>query len=348
LNVQNQVVFGIQRHRRGEGLENSSKAKMSQLATSLSVIIPAKNEARHLQLCLESLKLEKERYPWIKEIVVVDNESTDSTAEVAKSNSVDVYTVSGTVSAVRNVGVSKSSALNLCFIDADIEVAPGWSQAIHEHLLALGQRASLEVFGAIVVAPQSATWVEKSWYRFLASNQNPTYINSGNMILSRELFCRIGGFNPELSTSEDIDLCKRAVEAGASIQHNERIVAIHHGYPTSLRGIFVREYWHGLSIINHIRKGSIKRIDLLALFFLSLFISSVALLILAKPLWATGLLMFGPAVTYSSAASRTKLYFGLAALEIGSLVTVAVVARSLALIGAILKIKVQFGGGNRS
>ena len=43
----------------------------------LSVLIPARNEARNLPRCLEALK------DWADEIVLVDSHSTDGTAELA-------------------------------------------------------------------------------------------------------------------------------------------------------------------------------------------------------------------------------------------------------------------------
>ena len=47
----------------------------------ISVIIPVFNEEKFLPRCLESLKNQKFKY---FEIIVVDNNSTDKTAEIAK------------------------------------------------------------------------------------------------------------------------------------------------------------------------------------------------------------------------------------------------------------------------
>ena len=44
--------------------------------TPISVLIPARNDARNLSRCLEALR------GWADEVVVVDSESTDDTAAV--------------------------------------------------------------------------------------------------------------------------------------------------------------------------------------------------------------------------------------------------------------------------
>jgi glycosyltransferase involved in cell wall biosynthesis len=52
---------------------------MADLSIPLSVLIPTRNEARNLPRCLEALK------GWAGEIVVVDSQSTDETAQIAES-----------------------------------------------------------------------------------------------------------------------------------------------------------------------------------------------------------------------------------------------------------------------
>ncbi|HTR68110.1 MAG TPA: glycosyltransferase family 2 protein [Terriglobales bacterium] len=63
-----------------EKLEEASEPQISRSAAPLpvSVIIPVRNEARNLPRCLESLREAGEVY-------VIDSQSTDSTAEIARS-----------------------------------------------------------------------------------------------------------------------------------------------------------------------------------------------------------------------------------------------------------------------
>jgi len=65
------------------------------------------------------------------------------------------------------------------------------------------------------------------------------------MIMSRELFNNLNGFNPNLETGEDYDISMRAKELGAVIIDNHKLKVIHDGYPKTLLDFIKREYWHG-------------------------------------------------------------------------------------------------------
>src|SRR5690625_6395899 len=71
------------------------------------------------------------------------------------------------------------------------------------------------------------------------------YINSGNLITTREVMDLVGGFDPGMITGEDVDFCLRAARQGVRLVVNEQFVAHHEGYPRSLLSFFNRELWHG-------------------------------------------------------------------------------------------------------
>src|SRR3954470_24814615 len=93
-----------------------------------SFIVPAWNEERDLPKCLESLQ--RQILPpnlSAVEIIVVDNQSTDSTAEVARSLGARIVSVPpGSPSKSRNAGAREALGGWLAFIDADSELAPDW------------------------------------------------------------------------------------------------------------------------------------------------------------------------------------------------------------------------------
>jgi glycosyltransferase involved in cell wall biosynthesis len=81
----------------------------------LSVIIPAFNEEKFLPRCLESLKNQKFKD---FEIIVVDNNSTDKTAEIAKKfNVILVSEKSQGVAYARNKGAEIAKGEILIFND---------------------------------------------------------------------------------------------------------------------------------------------------------------------------------------------------------------------------------------
>src|ERR1035437_5506745 len=82
----------------------------------ISVIILAKNEEDKIKTCLESIK-------WVDEIIVVDNDSSDNTIEIAKKYTNKIITLKDQdFSALRNRGVEQAQGEWLLFVDSDERV----------------------------------------------------------------------------------------------------------------------------------------------------------------------------------------------------------------------------------
>lgn len=89
---------------------------------SISVIIPAYESAGYLPGCLESAQA-----PGV-EIVLVDDGSSDGTADMVRSHYPDVRVFSQSnqgVSVARNEGVARASGTYVVFLDADDRLLPG-------------------------------------------------------------------------------------------------------------------------------------------------------------------------------------------------------------------------------
>jgi glycosyltransferase involved in cell wall biosynthesis len=103
---------------------------------SYSVVIPALNAARTLGAVLSALASEE---PRPEEVIVVDDGSTDATAEIAAAHGARVVRGSGTgyAGGARNRGWDEASGDVVVFLDADAIPAPGWSaglgRALHEY-----------------------------------------------------------------------------------------------------------------------------------------------------------------------------------------------------------------------
>lgn len=96
-----------------------------------SVIIPALNEAGHIEKAIEALKLQTVD-PADFEIIVVDNNSTDDTSRIAMSAGADkvvLETEPGT-NIARQRGVVESSGEIVAFLDADCIPPPDWLEQI--------------------------------------------------------------------------------------------------------------------------------------------------------------------------------------------------------------------------
>src|SRR6266536_2307495 len=123
---------------------------------SLSIIIPAYNEDKLLPTLLSSIlhsiRNLHDVYPeYPVEIIVVDNNSTDRTSEVARNYQAKVVLEDKrNVSAARNRGAKIASSDYLVFIDADYRVEGNFLREIirkfenHPTIVALGVSVVVE------------------------------------------------------------------------------------------------------------------------------------------------------------------------------------------------------------
>ncbi len=93
----------------------------------LSVIIPAFNEEKELAPCLASVRLAVlEVSPELEvEVIVVDNNCTDRTAEIGREGGAQVvFEPVRQISRARNAGARAATGSWLLFIDADSRLSP--------------------------------------------------------------------------------------------------------------------------------------------------------------------------------------------------------------------------------
>lgn len=209
----------------------------------ISVIVPAKNEEKHIGLCLDSLR--RQEYDGPFEIIVVDNQSEDNTALVAQTKGVSVIGSSGTNPAtVRNTGAANSQYNLLAFIDGDCEAPKEW---LRDAVAAFGADPTLGAYGGPCSVPRDANWVVLAWapaspakgrYKALA-------LPGCNFFIRKSIFTKLNGFNESLVSAEDDDLAKRVRGVGYNIICDMDNSVIHYGYPTSLLQLFKKAIWHG-------------------------------------------------------------------------------------------------------
>jgi glycosyltransferase involved in cell wall biosynthesis len=92
-----------------------------------SIIIPAFNEEEYLGGTLTAVKAAQSVFPHrICEIIVVDNNSTDNTAQIAKSfGATVIFEPVNQISRARNRGAKAAKGKYLIFLDADTLISPG-------------------------------------------------------------------------------------------------------------------------------------------------------------------------------------------------------------------------------
>jgi peptidoglycan/xylan/chitin deacetylase (PgdA/CDA1 family)/GT2 family glycosyltransferase len=109
----------------GEDKIAEAHATSPQGLPFVSVVIPAYNEEDYLPLCLESIR--KQDYAGDYEVIVVDNASTDNTAQIARDWGVNVvYESKRSPACARQKGAEVATGKIIAFIDADTRAPAHW------------------------------------------------------------------------------------------------------------------------------------------------------------------------------------------------------------------------------
>ncbi|MCG8486022.1 MAG: glycosyltransferase [Chromatiales bacterium] len=223
-------------------MESNSDPDNQDIA--LSFIIPTMNEAANIGRLIDSIQRYNEQ--GIYEIIVVDNGSDDQTCSIAQNKGANVLVEPElNVSALRNTGVAASRGTIYIFLDGDIELTEAWAQEFPKTRKMLEENRNTITGSKCSIANQD-NYLEKYWFSS-TEGQSSNYINSGHLIIHKELFSKLNGFDPNLVTGEDTDLSVRAKTLhNASIVNNPKLKVLHHGYPNDLYTFVKREAWHGI------------------------------------------------------------------------------------------------------
>ena len=204
------------------------------MPVKISIIIPAFNEERLLGETLTHIQTASgafTRHGWASELIVCDNNSTDRTAEIARTAGATVaFEPINQIARARNCGAAAATGDWLLFVDADSHPSAGLFEDVIAAIesgrwLAGGSRIRLEAghpFGSFV------TWIWNGisrWRRLLA----------GSFIFCEaRTFRELGGFSNELFAAEELDLSER-LQVKARAQGKGLVILQRHPLTTSAR-----------------------------------------------------------------------------------------------------------------
>ena len=193
--------------------------------TGIAVVIPARNAAGTIERCVRAVAAQTHA---AADVVVVDDGSTDATVARAEMEGARVLRQDRAGPAeARNAGAAATSAPLLAFTDADCFPAPGWLAAGVRAL----ERADL-VQGAVLPERPPGPFERTLWVK----RQSGLW-ESANLLVRRDLFDRIGGFEewivPEIGKAigEDMWLGWRAARAGATLAFEPEALVEHAVFP---------------------------------------------------------------------------------------------------------------------
>lgn len=180
---------------------------------TISVVIPCYNYARYLPEAINSVLAQTRP---ADEIIVVDDGSTDATAEVAaKFPKVKYFKIKNSgVATARNVGIQKASGTYIACLDADDKLLPTFIETL---LPVISKDRTLGiVYGGILDTFEDGREVVSGWpptFSFAQQIHKRNCIPSCN-IFRKAAWQRAGGYKSRYTPAEDAELWTRMTSYG--------------------------------------------------------------------------------------------------------------------------------------
>jgi len=169
---------------------------------TFSIIIPAYNEEKCLPQTLTFVKEAVEKVEPTGEIIVVDNNSTDRTSEIAREFDVKiVFEKHNQISRARNTGVRTAKGEYFIFLDADTILSPELLSSALENLSignCCGGGCKIEIDRPLTLSAKKFLYFW-NWLSVKCSLAAGCFI-----YCTREGFEEIGGFSEKIYISEEI------------------------------------------------------------------------------------------------------------------------------------------------
>lgn len=224
----------------------------------VSVIITTRNNQRTLRELLESIK--HQAYENV-ETIIVDNNSSDNTLQIAKEYTSRIFKAGPERSAQRNLGAKYARGKFYLILDSDMIVN---RDVISECVELISYKPSLK---EIIIPEKSfgqGFWSQtKAWEREI--NEGEEYFESARFF-PKKIFWEFGGYDETMTGPEDWDLPQRIAKKypvgriKSFIKHDE-------GRQT-LWGLAKKKYYYGLSAHKYLKSQNLPIIGPTTVYFL--------------------------------------------------------------------------------
>jgi glycosyltransferase involved in cell wall biosynthesis len=180
----------------------------------LSVIIPAFNEARLIERSLQSVAISigaNQKPGFTSEIIVVDNNSTDNTAELARQAGARVvFEPINQIGRARNTGAAHATGDWLLFLDADSLLSPG----LFADILKLIEEGKHVGCGSTLRMDGLPWWANMTLRLWTGTSVLFRWAAGALIVCRRDAFQEIGGFDQDLYALDEIRLSKQLKQWG--------------------------------------------------------------------------------------------------------------------------------------
>ncbi len=212
----------------------------------VSVIVLVYNAENNIATLIESL-LDLDYPKELLEIIIVDNNSSDMTKEIAKQFPVKLLEEKNIQSsyAARNRGIHNAKGEILAFIDSDCTATPPW---VKEGVKVLVYEDA-DLVGGKVEFVYSKNKTAAELYDSITHMQNEIYIkelkvsSTANLFVKSSLFNEIGMFPDRVKSGGDLQWTGKAVANGFLLVYSPEAIVNH---PTrSIKALLMKKYRTG-------------------------------------------------------------------------------------------------------
>lgn len=289
----------------------------------VSVVIPTHNNESTIRECLNSLI--NQSYPKDKYEIILVDDSTDSTTEIAKAYPVKILLRNGLPGAKRNFGIEQTKGEIIGFIDSDAIaekdwIAKGVSHFISNKIAVIGgpnltpkdspfiSSCVGEVFSSqLGTSAMSARYTKDG---FIARDATETDLISCNMFIRKKIVKEIGGFDETIFPCEENDLMFRVKQAGYKLLYVPDLV-VYHRHKSSIKAFFKQLLRYGASRGRLVKKhpGVLKPVHVLpSIFVIGLLAGSVLSYIIRSFLYIYLAVLLGYLITILFVSLKKAVY----------------------------------------
>ena len=197
----------------------------------ISIIVTTKSTAINVMRLLMSVN------PFFKNIheFILVNAGTPNMYQLGENKKVRMIDGIGTTRGKgRNLGIKEATGDVFVFLDDDTEITEKWIEEL---------KISLKSYDIVAGYSPNPKGPDMNRVPVIVDGQDITYPTC-NIAYKKHVLDKVGLFDEEMITAEDMDLNCRCVEAGYVIHYNPKMKVFHY-HRTTLKGFAKQCFWNG-------------------------------------------------------------------------------------------------------